>query len=168
MKTIAFYSYKGGVGRTLALSNIARRLADFGKKVIMLDLDLEAPGLHTKFSNFQWDRKVESGIVDYIYEYAVNHKIPAKITSYAYHLEDLSSSLDLIPAGNPKSSEYWRKLSAINWYELLYGENATGIAFFLDLKVKIEKKYKPDYFLIDTRTGITDISSLTISLLADR
>ena len=88
MKTIAFYSYKGGVGRTLALSNIARRLADFGKKVIMLDLDLEAPGLHTKFSNFQWDRKVESGIVDYIYEYAINHKIPAKIS-------------DKIPIGTP-------------------------------------------------------------------
>lgn len=168
MKTIAFYSYKGGVGRTLALSNIAMRLADFGKKVILLDLDLEAPGLHTKFSNFQRDRKIDSGIVDYIYEYAVNHKVPAKIAPYAYHLNDVSFSLDLIPAGNPKSAEYWRKLSAINWYELLYGENATGIAFFLDLKEKIEKEYQPDYFLIDTRTGITDISSLTISLLADR
>lgn len=168
MKTIAFYSYKGGVGRTLALANIAMRLADFGKKVILLDLDLEAPGLHTKFSNFQRDRKIEIGIVDYIYEYAVNHKVPAKIAPYAYHLNDVSFSLDLIPAGNPKSAEYWRKLSAINWYELLYGENATGIAFFLDLKEKIEKEYQPDYFLIDTRTGITDISSLTISLLADR
>lgn len=168
MKTIAFYSYKGGVGRTLALSNIAMRLADFGKKVILLDLDLEAPGLHTKFSNFQRDRKVDSGIVDYIYEYAVHHKVPAKIAPYAHHLNDVSFSLDLIPAGNPKSAEYWRKLSAINWYELLYGENATGIAFFLDLKEKIEKEYQPDYFLIDTRTGITDISSLTISLLADR
>lgn len=168
MKTIAFYSYKGGVGRTLALSNIAMRLADFGKKVILLDLDLEAPGLHTKFSNFQRDRKIQEGIVDYIYKYAVEHTIPAKIAPYVYHLDNISSSFDLIPAGNPRSAEYWRKLSAINWYELLYGENATGIAFFLDLKEKIEKEYKPDYFLIDTRTGITDISSLTISLLADR
>ena len=30
MKTITFYSYKGGVGRSLALVNIATRLAEFG------------------------------------------------------------------------------------------------------------------------------------------
>lgn len=49
MKTITFYSYKGGVGRSLALVNIATRLAEFGKKVCVLDFDLEAPGLHLKF-----------------------------------------------------------------------------------------------------------------------
>ena len=49
MKTITFYSYKGGVGRTLALSNIANKLSEFGKKVCIIDFDLEAPGLHIKF-----------------------------------------------------------------------------------------------------------------------
>lgn len=169
MKTIAFYSYKGGVGRTLALSNVAMRLTSFGKKVVMLDLDLEAPGLHCKFSNFQQDKKMESGIVDYIYEYAVNHTVLPSIKPYVCHLQnEVSPPFDLIPAGNPRSSEYWRKLSAINWYELLYGEDATGVSFFLDMKNKIEKEFRPDYLLIDTRTGITDVSSLTVSLLADR
>lgn len=169
MKTIAFYSYKGGVGRTLALSNVAMRLVGFGKKVMMLDLDLEAPGLHCKFSNFHSDEKIKSGIVDYIYEYAVNQTIPSSIKSYVCHLQnEVSESLDLIAAGNPRSSEYWRKLSAINWYELLYGDGATGVSFFLDMKEKIAKEFQPDYLLIDTRTGITDLSSLTVSLLADR
>ncbi len=49
MKTITFYSYKGGVGRTLALANVAMRLSEFKKKVCMIDFDLEAPGLHHKF-----------------------------------------------------------------------------------------------------------------------
>lgn len=169
MKTIAFYSYKGGVGRTLALSNVAMRLADFGKKVVMLDLDLEAPGLHCKFSHYQPDKKMESGIVDYIYEYAVNRTLASSIKPYTCHLKNEAAvELDLIPAGNPRSSAYWRKLSAINWHELLYGEDATGVSFFLDMKDKIEKEFQPDYLLIDTRTGITDISSLTVSLLADR
>ena len=52
MKTITFYSYKGGVGRTLALSNVAIRLAELGKNVCVLDFDLEAPGLNFKFKNF--------------------------------------------------------------------------------------------------------------------
>lgn len=40
-----FYSYKGGVGRSMALLNVAYRLAGWGKHVLVLDLDLEAPGI---------------------------------------------------------------------------------------------------------------------------
>ena len=43
--TFTFYSYKGGVGRSLAVLNTAYQLAGFGKQVLILDLDLEAPGV---------------------------------------------------------------------------------------------------------------------------
>lgn len=42
MKTLTFYSYKGGVGRSLALVNIATRLSEFGKKVCIIDFDLRS------------------------------------------------------------------------------------------------------------------------------
>jgi Mrp family chromosome partitioning ATPase len=48
MQTIAFYSYKGGVGRSLLVANAARFLGMLGKRVVALDLDVEAPGLHYK------------------------------------------------------------------------------------------------------------------------
>ncbi|MCP4219822.1 MAG: ParA family protein, partial [bacterium] len=44
-----FYSYKGGVGRTMALANIAELFYRDGKKVLMIDWDLEAPGLERFF-----------------------------------------------------------------------------------------------------------------------
>lgn len=50
MKTITFFSYKGGVGRSLLLANIARYLALLNKRVFVIDFDLEAPGLHYKFA----------------------------------------------------------------------------------------------------------------------
>lgn len=43
---IAFYSHKGGVGRSLALANTAFALAAQGRKVVVMDMDLEAPGQH--------------------------------------------------------------------------------------------------------------------------
>ena len=49
-RTITFYSYKGGVGRTTALTHVAWILAQSGRKVVALDLDLEAPGLSTAFN----------------------------------------------------------------------------------------------------------------------
>lgn len=51
---ITFYSYKGGTGRSMALSNVACLLAERdseGKGVLMIDWDLEAPGLHIFFHN---------------------------------------------------------------------------------------------------------------------
>ena len=40
-----FYSFKGGVGRTQSLHNVGARLAALRRKVLMVDVDLEAPGL---------------------------------------------------------------------------------------------------------------------------
>jgi MinD-like ATPase involved in chromosome partitioning or flagellar assembly len=164
MKTITFYSYKGGVGRTLALVNIARRLAEFGKTVCLLDFDLEAPGLIHKYRH-DIQGKVEKGLVDYIYEFAIDNIVPKSVSDYSVKIP--GEKITLIPAGNSEKGDYWKKLSRINWWSLFYEEGSEGIPFFLDLKDKIEKEIKPDYLLIDTRTGVTEISSVTMSLLAD-
>jgi tetratricopeptide (TPR) repeat protein len=73
----------------------------------------------------------------------------------------------MIPAGNIDSVEYWKKLSMINWSEMFYSEKGQGVRFILDLKAKIEKEIAPDILLIDSRTVITDISGITLKLLAD-
>lgn len=44
-----FYSYKGGVGRSMAVANVAQWLFLQGLNVLMVDWDLEAPGLEEFF-----------------------------------------------------------------------------------------------------------------------
>ena len=51
-QVVTFYSYKGGTGRTMALANVAWILAAAGKRVLVADWDLEAPGLHKFFRPF--------------------------------------------------------------------------------------------------------------------
>jgi Flp pilus assembly protein TadD/cellulose biosynthesis protein BcsQ len=170
MKTITFYSYKGGVGRSLALSNIAIRLSELNKKVCVLDFDLEAPGLHFKFENYSRSKKIEKGIVDYIDEFSAKKIIPKSIKDYAIELTPANKNfypIHLIPAGNIDDSAYWKKLSCINWASMFYEEDSKGVEFFLDLKHKIETEIQPDFLLIDSRTGITDIAGITLKLLAD-
>jgi len=53
VETVAFYSYKGGVGRSQLLAHAARFLAGLGKGVVALDFDFEAPGLHYKLGGDQ-------------------------------------------------------------------------------------------------------------------
>lgn len=51
-QVVTFYSYKGGVGRTMALANVATLLARWGYKTLLVDWDLEAPGLEFYFQDF--------------------------------------------------------------------------------------------------------------------
>jgi len=55
---ITFYSYKGGTGRSMALANVAWVLASNGRRVLVIDWDLEAPGLHRYFKPFLLDKEL--------------------------------------------------------------------------------------------------------------
>ena len=52
-KIITFYSYKGGTGRSMALANAAcwlvKKYLARSQRVLMMDWDIEAPGLHHFF-----------------------------------------------------------------------------------------------------------------------
>ena len=54
-KIITFYSYKGGTGRSMAVSNVAWILASNGYDVLLIDCDLEAPGLYRYLRPFLID-----------------------------------------------------------------------------------------------------------------
>ena len=171
METITFYSYKGGVGRTLALANIAIYLSRFGQNVCIMDFDLEAPGLHYKFPQSIKTADIKDGLIDYIYEFIHNKVIPESLNGFALELITPSNAqgwIRLIPAGNILSPDYWRKLASIDWHSLFYEEGGEGIPFFLELKERIRKEFDPDFLLIDSRTGITEMGSLCTSLLPDK
>jgi len=171
MKTITFYSYKGGVGRSLALVNIATRLSEMGQKVCIIDFDLDAPGLHFKLQRaYEIPKVMEVGLVDYIYHYAVDGIVEKKIKDFSYQLKPknpTSKPITFVPAGNIESNDYWQMLSFIPWSKLFYAEDSEGVDFFLDLKAKIEAEFDPDFLLIDSRTGITDIAAITLKIFAD-
>ncbi|SDL24295.1 KGGVGR-motif variant AAA ATPase [Kriegella aquimaris] len=170
MKTITFYSYKGGVGRSLTLSNIAMRLADLGKKVCLVDFDLEAPGLHLKFSDYIESSELKKGVVEYISDFQNDGFLPDTFDSYLLKIHydsTLSGAIYFFPAGNLNTNAYWKKLSSISWKELFYSKNNLGVELLLNLKEKIKNEINPDFLLIDSRTGITDISGMAMTLLSD-
>src|SRR5882724_4879233 len=68
-EVITFYSYKGGVGRSMALANVATLLAQAQKRVVVLDFDFEAPGLHRYFATGQTQNAAQAaGMIELMYE----------------------------------------------------------------------------------------------------
>src|ERR1700751_988676 len=110
METITFYSYKGGTGRSLALANAAVYLAKLGFKVVALDFDLEAPGLHYKLSRNEngVPLRVEKGVVDYLIAFLTNSdlRLPLKDFIVDAPVPGIEKPLvHLMPAGVVPSSD---------------------------------------------------------------
>src|SRR5580700_353533 len=137
MKTLTFYSYKGGTGRSLSLANAAIYLATLGFKVVALDFDLEAPGLHYKFSRNEDGSPltVSKGLIDYINIFLTEKKVSLPFTEFSINvpvpgIDD--GLIHLVPAGYVPSSDYWSKLARINWHELFYSKGAKGVQIFME------------------------------------
>lgn len=169
MKTITFYSYKGGVGRTLAAANFAIYLAKLGRKTVLVDFDLEAPGIDAKFSGLELP-EYQKGLLDYILDYQQQNTDPGSIERISIQVPIKSSKstapLWLIPAGQYLSDTYYRKLSQLDW-DLIFSKERDGIAFFQQFVARIKKEIEADFVIIDSRTGITEIAGICTQQLPD-
>ncbi|MFA7257463.1 MAG: hypothetical protein WC047_07825 [Kiritimatiellales bacterium] len=154
---VTFYSYKGGVGRSMALSNIAAQLAYQGRNVLMIDFDLEAPGLDS-FKEFGVIPS-SPGVVEYISSYLKSGN-PSPVEGYVQRCplsDGLRGNLWLMPSGR-KDHDYNKLRARIDWNDIY--DNRAGSLFIENWKAEIEQKYKPDYVFIDSRTGLTEVGGV--------
>jgi MinD-like ATPase involved in chromosome partitioning or flagellar assembly len=164
MFVVTFYSYKGGVGRTMALVNVAANLARRGKKVLVVDFDLEAPSLPNY--GFLGSCASRKGLVDYIAAYRIDGVSP-NATDYIYECNSEDTSIWVMPSGDTSTFRYSSKLASIDW-STLYSEEK-GYLFFEDLKQQWKENDDLgfDYVLIDSRTGHTDVGGICTRQLPD-
>jgi tetratricopeptide (TPR) repeat protein len=165
---ITFYSYKGGVGRTQLLSNLAAYLCYYeNKKILLIDWDLEAPGIDY-FFNFERE-KISSGLIDLFIEYIKtvrNKKIDnenelpsifGRSQQYIYNLVSTEKGkIDLLPAGDYKN-DYKEKVSSFDWFDFY---NTLKGKYFIEKLKKDINEADYDYVFIDSRTGTNDYSAI--------
>ena len=164
MYVTTFYSFKGGVGRTMALMNAAVELAKTGRRVLVVDFDLEAPGLDT-FDILHSKNQVP-GLVDFVSEYIASGQAPevAHFISKSPSIGDKGGALWTMSSGAHNKS-YATNFSQIDWGSLY--EQHDGYLLFEDLKEQWKQVLKPDYVLIDSRTGHTDTGGICTRQLPD-
>lgn len=167
-RIVTFYSYKGGVGRTLALANIGVLLARQGKRVLLIDWDLEAPGLDRYFQHHIDQPSATQGLVHLLHEASASPH-----AGWRSHVQNISIKpngafndkpyrLSIIPSG-VASSDYSFKVRAFSWTTFMEEKNGGPI---LELW-REEWKRNFDFILIDSRTGITDSGGICTVLLPD-
>ncbi len=163
MYVTTFYSFKGGVGRTMALVNAAVTLALRGRRVLVVDFDIEAPGLDT--FDVLWPREEIPGVVDFVTRYLESGQAPNAndFIGRCPTIGEKGGKLWIMPSG--RNETYAANFKQIDWGALY--DRHDGYLLFEDLKEQWNQILKPDYVLIDSRTGHTDTSGIYTRQLPD-
>lgn len=178
-EVITFYSYKGGTGRSMALANSAILLAKQKKRVLMIDWDLEAPGLDIYFKDCHPNIQAAEGAIEFFemakerlgsMDYGQENFEELKtvfneLSRYTlnlslYQLPNITT-LHLLKAGRTDDT-YQKRIHDFDWQALF----RSVPNFFTFLAEYLSVEY--DYILIDSRTGHTDISSICTALMPEK
>lgn len=171
----------------MALANVGWILASCGKRVLLIDWDLEAPGLHRYLHPFLDDQELAQspGLIDYFVDFtraaSEARRTPPpgdeRMTAPPWHapfssLLRYSSSLDwdfgegtldLVPAGQ-QGPGYAQRVNGFDWHGFF--DKLGGGVLLERLKRTLRCEY--DYVLIDSRTGISDTSGICTVQMPDQ
>lgn len=159
---IVFFSIKGGVGRSTALAATAWHLAQTGKRVLVLDLDLESPGLSSAL--LPPERQPMYGITDWLVEDLVDNGDTVFDDMVATSNLSHDGEIHVVPAHGVEHGEYIAKLGRV-WMPKVRidGTRETWSARLVRLLHALEERIRPDVVLIDSRSGIDEIASACIT-----
>ncbi|PRD67305.1 hypothetical protein C6P61_17195 [Malikia spinosa] len=164
---IVFYGLKGGVGRSTALAMLAYKLAQTGKRVLLMDFDLESPGLSGLL--LPPERVAAYGLIDWFVEDAVGQggTVLSDIVSDSPLAEHTTGVIRVAAAMGQCETAYLSKLARV------YGDvpSPQGPRSFatrmVELVSVLERCERPDVVLIDSRAGLHDVAAVAIARLAD-
>jgi tetratricopeptide (TPR) repeat protein len=179
-KITTFYSFKGGVGRTMAVANVAWILASAGGNVLVVDWDLESPGLHRYLLPFLHDSELVDyeGVVDMVrgYVFASQQNPAVDRAELRRRFADVGPRtqrlrlqppewgyIDFLGPGR-QNDGYEDAVASFPWSSFF--EQFDGREFFAEMrKSMLAGKY--DYVLVDSRTGLSDNAGICTKLLPD-
>ncbi|QFY90797.1 AAA family ATPase [Magnetovirga frankeli] len=159
---IVFFSIKGGVGRSTALAASAWALARAGKRVLVMDLDLESPGLSSAL--LPTDRLPEYGITDWLVEDLVNNGHSLLNDIYATSNLTTAGEIYLVPAHGRDPGEYVTKLGRV-WMPKVDAQvhHESWSARLNRLVNELEERVRPDLIFIDSRAGIDEVAAACVT-----
>src|SRR5579862_9497111 len=133
---VSIHSFRGGTGKSNLTANLASMLVQHGKRVAMIDTDIQSPGIHVLFGLDQ--QTMGHTLNDYLYGRCTIEQVAYDVTSMLTQLSVASGVLFLLP-----SSINARDIARV----LREGYEVTLLQ---DGLYELSKALTLDYLLIDT------------------
>ena len=153
-----FTAFVRGRGRSTTAAVLAWHLARNGEHVLVVDLDLESPGLSSAMLDLA--ARPEFGVTDWFVEDLVGQDdyVSERMAAAPAWAQELDGDVRVVPAHGSEPGEYLAKLGRV----------------YLDIKVpwtvrlerllsRLEETYKPSIVLLESRSGLHDIAAATVT-----
>ena len=158
------FSLKGGVGRSTAFAVLAWHLARQGKRVIVVDLDLEAPGI----GSLLLDELPDFGAVDWLVEAMVgqgDQQFLQDCLSRSPVAHDSSGVIQVMPAFGKRTRDYVAKVGRAFFTGSPTSDADPGLSVRLTVLTDLFAKQEepPDIILLDARSGLQDVGAAAVT-----
>lgn len=161
-----FFGVKGGVGRSTSLALWARHLAKLGHKVLVVDLDLESPGV--SYSMLTDEAMPQFGVLDWLIEDGVQQADDAllgDLRARSSLADDADGFIDVVPVCGTRGGLVEKLARA---YLDLPGTDGKRRPFHQRIDLMLQKMTADqDYrvVLIDSRAGVHDVAAAAVAHL---
>src|SRR6266480_3724577 len=149
---VSIHSYRGGTGKSNLIANLASSLVQRGKRVAVVDTDIQSPGLHVLFG--MDPQQMGLTLNDYLYGRCSIEQATYDVTSKLGSSVPPGGALYLIPS-SIKAGEITRVLREGYEVNLLTDGFRTLI-----------RTLRLDYLFIDTHPGLNEETLLSL-LISD-
>lgn len=164
--TATFFSIKGGVGRSTAAAVLAWRLARAGKRVLVVDLDLEAPGIGGMLLADLPDYGTADWCVESLAD-AADAALFERMLAVSPLAQGTNGEIHVIPAYGARTKDYVAKIGRAYMPSISAEGVARGLAerLLALLHTAAARVEPPDVVLLDARAGLHDIGSAAVTRL---
>ena len=157
-KRFTLFSVKGGVGRSTTAAVLAWHLAGQSERVLVVDLDLESPGLSSVM--LERGARPEFGVTDWFVEDLVGQgdQVIDGMLARPRWAQASSGDVCVAPAHGREPGEYLAKLGRV------YRNTPDPWAVrFRSLLERLETKFDPTIVLLESRSGLHDIAAAAVT-----
>ncbi len=161
---VVFATLKGGVGRSTALAIAAADLARRNRNVLVVDLDLEAPGLGDLL--LDEDRTPEFGAIDYLVENGIGGVLDSSLNAYIGSSGLTAAGggrVDVLPALGRRSLAYPQnvlaKLSRAMIDDIINDRTVSVAEKISSMISRITEREQYDAVFIDSRAGLSELAA---------
>ena len=157
-KRFTLYSVKGGVGRSTTAAVLARHLAAGGERLLVLDLDLESPGLSSAL--IEPEARPAFGVTDWFVEDLVGQgdQVLEAMTVVPAWAQDLDGEVRVVPAHGREPGEYLAKLGRV-----LMDVGDPWSLRLERLLSRLEERCVPTIVLVESRSGLHDVAAAIVT-----
>jgi MinD-like ATPase involved in chromosome partitioning or flagellar assembly len=153
-RIISIHSFRGGTGKSNVTANLAAQAAMAGKRVAVVDTDIQSPGIHVLFGLDE--NSVEHTLNDYLHG-----KCPITDAAYRVGREDAAK----VGVAQLADKHLWLVPSSIKTGEI---SRVLRDGYDVNILTKglkaLRRELELDFLLIDTHPGLNEETLLAIGI----